>query len=174
MDASTLNSATGCGALKATEWAVPLSTAMDEFEINTPEREAMFIAQCAHESALFRFTREIWGPTEAQEGYEGRADLGNTEPGDGKKYMGRGLIMVTGRSNYAAMMMALDIDCLEHPELLEEPVNAAQSAAYFWKDRGLNEVADTGNFARTTRVVNGGTNGAAQREELWEKAKAAI
>ena len=78
-----------------------------EYEINTPLRLAAFIAQIAHESGDFKYTREIWGPTKAQIGYEGRLDLGNTVPGDGKRYRGRGLIQITGRSNYVKLSKKL-------------------------------------------------------------------
>lgn len=145
----------------------PLNDAMTEFEINTKARQAAFIAQIGHESGQLRYVRELASGS----AYEGRKDLGNTMPGDGVKYKGRGLIQITGKANYVALMMALGIDCLEHPEVLEEPVNASRSAAWFWKDRGLNELADQGNFLAITKRINGGTNGLEDRQALWAKAK---
>ena len=105
----------------------PLNDAMDEFTINTPQRQAMFLAQIAHESGELRYVEEIASGA----AYEGRADLGNTEPGDGVRYKGRGLIQITGRANYAVCGLALDLDLIANPELLLEPVNACRSAAIF-------------------------------------------
>lgn len=144
-----------------------LNNAMDEFEINTPARRASFLAQIGHESGQLYYVEEI----ASGKAYEGRADLGNTQDGDGVKYHGRGLIQITGRSNYAACMMALDIDCIEHPELLELTENACRSAAWWWKNHGLNELADAGNFLRITKRINGGTNGLADRQALYQVAK---
>lgn len=147
-----------------------LNQAMEEFEINTVERSSAFIAQVAHESGGFRYLREIWGPTAAQLRYEGRAGLGNVEPGDGKRFLGRGLIQITGRLNYHACGAALGLPLLEQPELLEEPVNACRSAGWFWKLHGLNELADAGEFETITRRINGGTTGLAERTAYWERA----
>src|SRR5438552_406834 len=94
----------------------PLQRAMAEFAINTFLREAAFLAQIAHESAELRFMEEIWGPTPAQRGYEGRADLGNTQPGDGKRFKGRGPIQLTGRANYRSYGQRLGVDLESHPE----------------------------------------------------------
>lgn len=152
---------------KADLFAGPLNGAMTEFEINTKARQAAFIAQIGHESGQLRYVREL----ASGNAYEGREDLGNTMPGDGMKYKGRGLIQITGKANYVALMMALGIDCLEHPEVLEEPVNACRSAGWFWKTNGLNELADQGNFLVITKRINGGTNGLDDRQALWAKAK---
>ena len=143
---------------------------MAEFEINTPQRQAMFLAQIGHESGGLKWTTEIWGPTPAQARYEGRKDLGNVQPGDGYKFRGRGLIQTTGRANYTRTGTALTLDLLNKPELLTLPVNAAMSAAYFWESNGLNELADTGSVERVTRRVNGGTNGLADRQALYAAA----
>lgn len=133
-----------------------------------PERAA-FLATIAHESARFATTREWWGPTEAQKGYEGRADLGNSEPGDGIRFAGRGYIMVTGRANYRACSEALGLgdDLLLHPELMEQPGYAARSSRWFWDTHGCRAPAQAGDFRRVTRIVNGGYNGYADRLALY-------
>lgn len=148
-----------------------LNTAMNRYGIVGTPRAAAFIAQVGHESGQLRFVREIWGPTAQQAGYEGRADLGNTVKGDGSKYRGRGLIQITGRANYAACGEALGLDLLSNPELLELPQHAAMSAAWFWSTKGLNTLADLGDFVKITRRINGGINGLEDRLQLWDKAK---
>ncbi|TFF09659.1 glycoside hydrolase family 19 protein [Pseudomonas sp. BCA14] len=147
-----------------------LNTAMNRYSIIGPPRAAAFIAQIGHESGQLRYVREIWGPTAQQAGYEGRADLGNTVSGDGSKYRGRGLIQITGRANYAACGEALGLDLVNEPALLELPQNAAMSAAWFWSTKGLNTLADQGEFVKITRRINGGVNGLADRQALYEKA----
>lgn len=147
-----------------------LNTAMQHYQIVGPKRAAAFIAQIGHESGQLRYVREIWGPTSAQRGYEGREDLGNTVPGDGRKYCGRGLIQITGRANYAKCGEALSLDLISFPELLELPQHAAMSAAWFWKQNGLNDLADRDQFNTITRRINGGLNGLADRLALWKKA----
>lgn len=144
----------------------PLNAAMAEFEINSKLRQAAFLAQVGHESGQLRYVKELASGA----AYEGRADLGNSQPGDGVRYKGRGLIQLTGRANYVALMMMLNIDCVEHPEILEEPINACRSAGWFWKRNGLNEVADKGDFLKITKRINGGTNGLADRQELYKRA----
>ena len=148
-----------------------LNTAMSKYGIVTVRRIAAFIAQVGHESGQLRHVREIWGPTAQQAGYEGRADLGNTVKGDGSKYRGRGLIQVTGRANYAAFGVALALDLINHPELLERPQHAAMSAAWFWSTKGLNTLADKGEFVKITRRVNGGVNGLEDRQRLYAQAQ---
>lgn len=144
-----------------------LNAAMAEYGIDTPERQAAFLAQIAHESGSLRYVKEL-----ASGGaYEGRADLGNFEPGDGIRYKGRGLIQITGRANYAACGDALGIECVERPELLESPEYACRSAGWFWQTKGLNELADRGDFVRITKRINGGTNGLMDRQEHWDRAR---
>lgn len=145
----------------------PLVDAMAEFAIDTPERAAAFLAQVAHESGSLRYVRELASGA----AYEGRAALGNIEPGDGPYFKGRGLIQVTGRANYTACAAALDLPLLEEPELLEQPVNAARSAGWFWHVKGLNALADELDFDRITRRVNGGLNGYEARCEFYRRAK---
>lgn len=156
---------------KAGVFVPVLNTAMVRFQIVGEKRVAAFIAQIGHESGQLVYVREIWGPTAAQLRYEGRADLGNTETGDGSRYRGRGLIQITGRANYAACGEALGIDLINHPELLEQPQYACLSAAWFWATKGLNTLADAGEFNTITRRINGGLNGLADRLNLWAKAR---
>lgn len=160
--------------IKAGVFAPALNAAMGRYQIVGRQRVAVFIAQVGHESGQLRWVRELWGPTAQQARYEGSADLGNTEKGDGSKYRGRGLIQITGRANYAACGEALALDLINHPELLEQPEHAAMSAAWFWSTRGLNTFADAGEFERITRRINGGLNGLADRLALWEKAQAVL
>lgn len=171
MTPQDLSLATGARIDRAKVWLEPIVAAMLEYNIDTPDRQAAFLAQIGHESGGLHWTTEIWGPTEAQRRYEGRTDLGNVMPGDGFKFRGRGLIQITGRENFARVSEALDLDCIEYPELLSQPVNAARSAGHYWKSRGLNEIADAGDFLKITKRINGGTNGLAERTALWESAK---
>jgi len=139
----------------------PLNDAMHEFEIDAnPAREAHFLAQIAHESGGFRYVREL----ASGEAYEGRADLGNTEPGDGVRYKGRGLIQITGRANYKDCGDALGLDLLAEPELLERSDLACRSAGWYWQEHALNELADRGDIRSITRKINGGYNGLSDRQ----------
>jgi putative chitinase len=161
-----------------------LTEGMAQYEINTPNRIRAYLSQILHESGQFKYTREIWGPTPDQLGYEGREDLGNTEPGDGRKFKGRGLIQITGRVNYQEISDAMGIDFVAHPEMLEWPEYAAKSAAWWWKKHGLNELADTLTgvnsrieglvFQKITRRINGGLNGYADRWSFYLKTIAVI
>ena len=174
MTPEILASALGITVGKASRWAESLSAAMALHDISTPTRQAAFIAQVGHESGRLYYVKELWGPTETQKRYEGRADLGNTQPGDGSKYRGRGLIQITGRANYSAAADALNEPLIDHPEVLEQPDIAALSAAWFWNSHGLNQLADTGDFEKITRRINGGLNGQADRLILWDSAKKAL
>lgn len=156
---------------KLLSYVTPLNATMKEFGISdSPEREAAFIAQLAHESGGFHYVREL----ASGEAYEGRKDLGNTEPGDGVRYRGRGLIQITGRANYRACGEALGLPLEEHPTMLELPLNACRSAGWYWKSRGLNELADKGDFLLITKRINGGTNGYKDRLAYYERAKTAL
>ena len=159
---------TGTGRLAV--FIEPVNDAMREFAIDTPVREAAFIAQVAHESGGFVYVQEI----ASGKAYEGRADLGNTEDGDGVRYKGRGLIQITGKTNYSACGDALGLDLISSPELLEEPVNAARSAAWFWSTHGCNDLADKGDFQHITRKINGGLNGYQSRVAYWNRAQEAL
>lgn len=150
---------------------------MAEFGVDTPQRQAAFLAQVLHESGNFRFMAEIWGPTPAQQGYEGRADLGNNQPGDGFRFRGRGAIQLTGRKNYAAAGQTLDLDLLNNPDQASSMACAFRIAGWYWKGRGLNELADAGTqqaFDQITRRINGGLNGKPQRDANWERCKGVL
>jgi putative chitinase len=163
---------------RCVKWEKAINDALEYAEANTLNRAASFIAQTAHESGRFVFVKELWGPTPAQTGYEGRKDLGNTVPGDGKLFRGRGLIQVTGRANYAKCAEALGLPLLVKPELLELPENAAKSAAWFWKTHGLNAIADTLDCDGVSDVINrgrktvriGDSNGYAERSRFTKLA----
>lgn len=141
----------------------PLNQAMAEMGINTPRRQAAFLSQVAVESGQLRYSEEIASGA----AYEGRRDLGNTQPGDGVRFKGRGLIQLTGRANYESVGRALGIDLVNNPQLAERPDISARIAAYFFKSRGLNEVADRGDIREVSRRVNGGTNGLTERIAYW-------
>ncbi|WP_340053061.1 glycoside hydrolase family 19 protein [Pseudomonas sp. JAI120] len=155
---------------RAGVFVLGLNSAMSQYAIDTPARIAAFIAQIGHESGQLVHVREIWGPTAQQSGYEGRADLGNTVKGDGSRYRGRGLIQITGRANYTACGEALGLDLVNHPDFLELPQHAAMSAAWFWSTRGLNALADRGEFVKITRRINGGLTGQDDRQALYDRA----
>jgi putative chitinase len=171
--AQQLTDILGCPPARAGKWAAPLGAAMARYDIDTPLRQAAFIAQVGHESGRLVYVREIWNPATCpwQARYEGRADLGNLAEGDGYRFRGRGLIQITGRSNYEACGKALGEDFAARPELLEEPKWAALSAGWFWDSRKLNALADDGNFRAITLRINGGTNGIEDRLALYEAAK---
>ena len=152
---------------RAETFLEPLNAAMAEFEINTPARQAAFLAQIAHESGSLRYVKEIASGA----AYEGRKDLGNTEEGDGMRFKGRGLIQITGRANYTQCGAALGLDLLAEPDLLEQTGNACRSAAWFWQTRGLNELADDGEFKLITKRINGGYNGLEDRRAYYTRAK---
>ena len=166
----------------------PLADAMDEFDIATPARQAAFLAQIAHESGELRFVLE----GASGEAYEGNVHLGNVHAGDGPRFKGRGLIQITGRKNYQLCGAALAIDLIAEPELLEDPVNACRSAAWFWiegaglnlshraREHGvkencnLNDLADVGDFEGITLAINGGLKGQPDRLALLERAQEAL
>ncbi|MFA7291828.1 MAG: glycoside hydrolase family 19 protein [Rhodocyclaceae bacterium] len=174
-----LATATGARIDRAQMFLPHLLEAMDAYGIDTAPRMAAFLAQIGHESGGLRWAAEIWGPTKAQSGYEGRKDLGNTQPGDGSKFRGHGLIQTTGRANHAAVRDRLRVkfphltvpDFEADPEALMQPRWAALSAADFWDMKSLNLLADVEDFMRITRRVNGGTNGYEDRLARYEKAK---
>lgn len=183
LTAEQLCAAMGATPERAARWLAPIAHACAVFAINTPARQAAFLAQLGHESGRGRYTREIWGPTPAQQRYEGRKDLGNVQTGDGRRYLGRGLIQTTGRANYAATRdglrrrMAGVPDFEASPESLELPQWAALSAAWYWDSRALNALADQETdaaFLSITKKINGGTNGLADRRALWDAARRSL
>ncbi|MBU9765284.1 hypothetical protein FR943_15705 [Mycobacterium sp. TNTM28] len=150
---------------KAEEMVGPLNEAMREGGMNTPQRQAAFLSQIAVESDRFNTYEEYADGSQ----YEGRTDLGNTEPGDGTKYKGRGVIQITGRYNYTQMSEDLGVDFVNHPELAATPEYAFKSAVWYWNNHDGNTVADGGNITDITRMVNGGTNNLAERTEYYNR-----
>jgi len=174
------------------KWLEPLLETFEKYDISTPKRQACFLGQVMHESGSFKFTKEnlnysakalmaTW-PSRfpdleiasqferqpekiANKVYSGR--MGNTEDGDGAKYIGRGLIQVTGKENYTHCGEALGLDLVANPQLLEEPRYAALSAGWFWNKKGLNALADEGtkdSFEVMTKRINGGLLGLDDRK----------
>ncbi len=144
-----------------------LGQAMQKHGITTVKRATMFIAQVAHESGGFRYREEIASGS----AYEGRRDLGNTQPGDGRKFKGRTYIQITGRSNYKAVSNALGINFLKDPARLAEPRYAARGAAWWWDTHGCNTIADRNDFVGVTRRINGGTNGLSDRQAYYRRTR---
>ncbi|CAN5916539.1 hypothetical protein BH11PSE8_BH11PSE8_24030 [soil metagenome] len=155
-----------------------LNKTMQERSVNTLLRTAAFIAQLAHESGEFRFMEELWGPTPAQVRYEPMSDLaarlGNTQPGDGKRFKGRGPIQITGRFNYQKYGGLLGIDLCADPQLAATPEVAFATAGLFWEKNGLNLLADAEDFVAITRRINGGINGLADRQMYYARARAVL
>ena len=178
-----------------------LDAAMQRFQIDTPAREAAFLAQLAHESGQLRHWAENlnygweglrkvfkkYFPTEADARaydrqperianrvYGGRMGNGPESSGDGWRYRGRGPIQLTGKDNYRACGAAIGVDLVNEPERLETPETGCLAAAWFWTNKGLNALADAGDFLKITKLINGGYNGLPERADFWERAKAAF
>jgi len=171
------------------KWFEPLQETFEKYQINTPKRQACFIGQCMHESGGFKHLKEnlnysaralmnTW-PSRfpdadvaekyarqpemiANKVYGGR--MGNTEDGDGAKFIGRGLIQLTGKDNYRALGEAIGEDLIANPQLVEEPRYAALSAGWFWNKRGLNALADAMDIETLTKRINGGSIGIDDRK----------
>lgn len=143
-----------------------LHAAMVEANITTPPRQAAFLAQLAFESGELRFFE---APTSGEQD-EGRTDLGNVRPGDGVRYKGRGPIQLTGRRNYRAAGRALGLDLEDDPSRVAELDVGLRVAAWYWNARGLNALADTGNFLELTRRLRGGIDGLDHRELYYRRA----
>jgi putative chitinase len=177
------------------KWLAPLEETFVKYDISTPIRQACFMGQCAHESGNFKTLQEnlnysaeglmkTWPsrfPTKefadqyarnpakiAGKVYNGR--LGNTSEEEAAKYLGRGLIQLTGRENYANCGTAIGIDLIGNPNLLIEPKYAALSAGWFWNKKGLNGLADTSDFETMTKRINGGLIGLEDRKVKIAKA----
>lgn len=189
-----------CGP-HALTYAAPLTTACARFNANTPQRVAAFLAQIMQESGALNSVVEnlmysaarlriVWPdhfpstaiaaqyaykPQQiASRAYADRMGNGDEASGDGWMYRGRGLIQVTGKDNYAAMGKVLRLPLVPAPEMLEQPDNAALSAAAFWQTRGCNELADSNDFQQITRKITGGTTALAQRYAFWDNARRAL
>lgn len=155
----------------AARYIGPLNQAMREYGINTPQRQAAFLAQIAQESIELTAFEELASGDE----YEGWCNsLGNCQPGDGRRYKGRGPIQLTGRSNYRRVGDALGLDLEGNPPLAATPEVGFRVAGYYWQTHGLNELADQGDFREITRRINGGYNGLADRERYWRRARGAL
>ncbi|MEN7527830.1 glycoside hydrolase family 19 protein [Cupriavidus sp. DL-D2] len=160
---------------KAEVFAPALADACARFEIDTPGRLAAFLAQVSHESGELRYMVELASGQAYDTGKKAVA-LGNTPEadGDGQLYKGRGPIQLTGLHNYVAALMYLDLDLVNHPELLAEPPAGCAASALFWWSNKLNSYADKDDFVGLTRRINGGTNGLADRQQFWDRAKRAL
>ena len=158
---------------RASEVVDALAYGAELADCMTPLRLAMWLAQLAHESGGFRWLREL-GDAAYFQRYEGRADLGNTQPGDGARYCGRGFIQITGRTNYTNAAKALNIDLVRYPQFAEVPVIAAMVAAWYWRRHQLNRYADRGDVRGATKAINGGFTGLADREAYYRRAKHAL
>jgi putative chitinase len=144
-----------------------LNKTMQRYAITTPLRKAHFLAQLGHESDGFNTNEEYASGAD----YEGRRDLGNTQSGDGVRFKGRGLIQVTGRANYADCGRALGVDLINNPQRLGDFDLACLSAGWYWDTRKLNNHADRDDILTITKIINGGTNGLADRESYLARAK---
>ena len=155
----------------------PLVTAMTKYEINTPLRIAHFLAQIAHESASFLFAEEIASGS----AYEGRADLGNTQTGDGVRFKGRGLIQLTGRANYTAYSNDTGIDYVAKPQLLAtDPFVGVDVSCWFWNKHKISKMADADDVIAVSKRINGVNkktglpNGIDERIAFLVRAKALL
>jgi putative chitinase len=177
------------------KWLAPLEETFAKYDISTPVRQACFIGQCAHESGNFktlqenlnysaeglmktwpsRFsTKEIADQYARQPAkiagkvYNGR--MGNTSEEEAAKYLGRGLIQLTGKENYDNCGKAMGVDLISEPTLLAQPMYACLSAAWFWNKKGLNALADAGDYETMTKRINGGLIGLDDRKAKIAKA----
>lgn len=135
--------------------------------LDNANRLAHFMAQLCHESGAFRYMEEIASGA----AYEGRADLGNVHPGDGKRYKGRGPIQLTGRANYRTFGRRIGIDLERHPEIAAVPSIGLHTALEYWQSRDLNKWADRDDIRTITRKINGGLNGFIDRQRYYSKIR---
>lgn len=156
-----------CPAARRADYLPFIQQAMQEFGITTYFRETAFLAQLAHESGELRYMEELASGA----AYEGRANLGNTQPGDGKRYKGRGPIQLTGRANYTRYGQLLGLDLVNNPTMAATKEVGFRIAGQFWKLNGLNELADKQDFRGITKRINGGYNGLADRIKYYDRAK---
>ena len=185
------------GITHADHWIEAFDQLLPDYEINTPKRVAAFIAQCAHESGNFRFLKENLNykaeslmktfpkyfsdrdtanayakqPIKiANRVYANRMGNGDEASGDGYRYCGRGLIQLTGKTNYDWFAASLEISSTEASEYLETFEGAAQSACWFWESNNLNVEADAGDIKKMTKKINGGYIGLDDRIKHYEHA----
>lgn len=138
------------------------------------DRMSCFLGQWCHETAGFLKMQEDGGDAYFTRKYEGRKDLGNTQPGDGARFHGRGPSMLTGRGNYRKYGTEIGLDLVTNPELAAIPSTGILIAMAFWKDRGLNAFADQRDNLTITKRINGGTNGLAQRVAYTATARSIL
>ncbi len=158
---------------KAVAYLPHLLVAAQRYNINTPAREAAFLGQLAHESGGLVYWEEIASGA----AYEGRLDLGNTQPGDGRRYKGRGPIQLTGRANYRIAGREMDLDLEKNPEQAATVPIGFLIAAWYWADKRLNQLADEDSetaYRKITRRINGGYNGWQDRLTYWRRARLAL
>ena len=148
-----------------------LAASFPTYAIDQRLRAAHWIGQAAHETGGFNFLTEL-GDDAYFAKYDGRVDLGNTQPGDGAQFRGRGLFQITGRANYAKYGTLLSIDLIGNPQQAAEPGIAVQTACLFWNSHNLNPLADANDGLEITRAINGGTNGLDERLAYAAKIKA--
>ena len=151
-------------------FAASMQDCITQAQLTTTARLAAFIGQCAEESASFTTTVEFATGI----AYNGRRDLGNTQPGDGPRFKGRGLIQLTGRSNYREAGQALELPLEAQPEMAAQFPAAALIAAWYWKTRHINPWADRWDLLQVTRLINGGENGYGQRRVYCTRALSAL
>ena len=154
------------GPVRINTYLSMINDTLAKYQIDTPMRVCHFLAQIIHESGSFQYTTEL----DSGAAYEGRSDLGNTQPGDGPKFKGRGFIQLTGRANYSLYGRAVNEDLIDVPELVatKYPVDVA---GWFWNTHGLNSLADNDELTLITERINGGMNGYDQRLMWLGKAK---
>jgi putative chitinase len=150
-----------------------LAATLSQYATDPPFRAAHFLAQTCHESDQYCTTVE-YGNDAYFARYDGRADLGNTQPGDGARFRGRGLIQITGRANYTSMGTRLGLDLVNDPDQAADPAISLRIACEFWKSRNLNGFADQDDELAVTWLVNGGFNGLTDRCAALARAKAAL
>ena len=142
----------------------------EKYSVTSEDRVCHFFAQSAHESAHFMTLTEYADGS----AYEGRSDLGNTQPGDGVRYKGRGIFQLTGRANYRAYGQKLGLDLENNPQLAQTPEVSVLTALEYWKDRKLSDYADQNNVEMITRRINGGLNGFEERKHYLEAMRKLI
>ena len=176
MTPATLRLVMPYAGARADAFAEPLTAAMIRFDITTPQRQAAFLANVAAETASLSEIVEKSDGAAYEPPSALAADLGNTHAGDGARYIGRGVLQITGRFDYAQCAKALGLQLLDHPELLEDPANASLCGAWFFCSHGCNELADAdpNHFASICKKINGGYNGIDERIGCWIRARAAL